>query len=332
MEEQKHMIVEHLSENSRQMSSICTRVTESGNRQDIVFTEAKQLAKDMKEQHDTLAELIQTTTGSARQMMETFAAAQTAEHTSMGQSTLHGKEETKNLWPSTTDKNSSWPPNTDHVAIRNRAMGVLNLMESFPHTPPTWLDTTAPTIKPPTDIDIKAGESICTKCKQQDIGLLFCDRCPEAVTLYHPTCLIRIEGTSDRVCDQCWDEIQALAGTPSAQQETTIDDTTSAKTVSRGDNTPRPTTREALTKLVEANDSDSSDMSSSSASEYNPTFRPSTRGQQKEQQLQTSSHAKTTNKHVATTKTSPLQTRAARKAGKTVREDAYDTSEEEEDK
>ncbi len=253
--------------------------------------------------------------------------------TRKGQTTHIGKEGTETLWPSTTDTKSAWPPNIDHEAIRTRAMGVLNLMESFPHTPPTWMGTT-PAIKPPADIEhnVNAAESICTKCKQQDIGLLFCDRCPEALTLYHPTCLIRIEGTSDRVCDHCWDEIQTLTGTPSTQQETTRDDTTSAKTILRGDGgTSQPTTRDALTKLGEASDSESSDMSSSSASEYNPSFRPRTRGQ-REQQTQSSSHTKTTNKQIATTKGSPLQTRAARKAGKTVREDAFDTSEEEEDK
>jgi hypothetical protein len=329
----------------------------------------------------------------------------------MGQTAQAGNEVAKTLWSTAANTNPSWPPNTDHEAIRSRAMGVLNLMKSFPHTPPTWTGTMVPATQPPTKIDIRAAESICTKCKQQDIGLLFCDRCPEAVTLYHPTCLIRIEGTSDRVCDHCWEENQTLTGTPSVLREATKDneltgqpqgndpillhsresmcakckkqdiglllcdrcpeevetlyhpacltriegtadrvckhcweahestgsqattqETTRGKTTPTlaitGDDTTQPIPSELPNTTENSEDHDSSETSSNE-SDYNPKFRPSPRVRQRRQLPREKPTPKITSTQVARkTKTSPLQTRAARRAVTKAREDAFDTSEE----
>ena len=74
MEEQKHMVVEHLLEASQQMTSICTSVNESEVRQEAVLSEAKILAQDMKDSHDTLADLIKENTKSSRKMLEQLDA------------------------------------------------------------------------------------------------------------------------------------------------------------------------------------------------------------------------------------------------------------------
>ncbi len=323
MEEQKHMIVEHLSENSRQMTSIRTTVTESDKRQDIVLTETKQIAQKMKEGHDNLAELIQATTGSARHMIETSNAIQpTEEHTLTGQRNSHGKGEANPLWPPLSGATASWPPNTDHDAIRTRAIGVLNLMESFPHTPPTWLEKPA---KKTEEITINSRESICAKCKQQDRGLLFCDRCPEEVlTLYHPTCLTRIEGTAHRVCEHCWETSNESTGTSVTIQDANQDESTTTVTLKGAENTTQPTPQEVDINTATSESSHSS-RESSSESDYNPKFRPSPKGRKQLSRKEPTPQIK--NKPVGTRKISPLQTRAARKAVK-AREDAYDTSDE----
>ena len=326
MEEQKHTIMEHLSETSRQMTTLCTTVTESDKRQDIVFTEAKQIAQTMKEGHDNLAELIQATAGSARQMMETFNATQPTEHTTMGQCNPHGKGETNSLWPPRPGATSSWPPSIDHDAIRTRAIGVLNLMESLPHTPPTWLEKPAKDLmghpQRTEEITINSRESICAKCKKQDIGLLFCDRCPEEVlTLYHPNCLTRIDETADRVCEYCWEASQA--------QDANLDESTTTSTLKGVEDTTQSTPQELLVNTATSESSDSS-RGSSSESDYNPKFRPSPKGRQQLSREEPTPQIKY--KHVDTRKISPLQTRAARKAVKKARDDAFDTSDEGENK
>jgi hypothetical protein len=263
MEEQKHIIVEHLSENSRQMATICTRVTESDERQDLVLTEAKQLAQAMKDRHDVLADLLQEHTGNSRQMLEKLGADQTADHAHMEVLPSYGKEAGNTLWTTSKGAKSAWPPNIDHDAIRTRAMGVLNLMESLPHTPPTWQGINPAELtgqsKGDEQIIINDRESICAKCKKQDRGLLFCDRCPEEVmTLYHPTCLTRIEG-KDRVCEHCWETHRESTGSSETTQ-TTINDDESAQVLHKDTDIPKSTMTE-VRKTTEAEDSDSSDTS-----------------------------------------------------------------------
>jgi hypothetical protein len=262
-------------------------------------------------------------------MVETFNATQpTEEHTLMGQRNPHGKGEANPLWPPLSGATSSWPPNTDHDAIRTRAIGVLNLMESFPHTPPTWLEKPAKKTGSPQrteEITINSRESICAKCKKQDIGLLFCDRCPEEVlTLYHPNCLTRIEGTAHRVCEHCWETSKESTGTPVTIQDANQDESTTTVTLKGAENITQPTPQEVVIHTATSESSDSS-RESSSESDYNPKFRPSPKGRKQLSRKEPTPQIK--NKQVVTRKISPLQTRAARKAVK-AREDAYDTSDE----
>ncbi len=328
MEEQKHMISDHLSENSKQMATLCNTITTSDRRHDTVFTEAKQIAQEMKEGHDKLAELIHATTGSAIQMMETYNSSQSTEHTLTEQPTPHGKGEVDSLWPSSAGARSTWPLNMDHAAIRTRAMGVLNLMESFPHTPPTWLDNTVNNIPEPPqqaeEIKINSRESICAKCKKQDIGLLFCDRCPEEVlTLYHPTCLTLVKRTSNRICDHCWEASQESTGTPGTTPATSSDEVIATSSLKGADDTTQPTLTEVLTNPATTESSDSS-RGSSSESDYNPKYRSGPKGRQTSRDAPPS---KTKHKQIDTSKISPPLTRA-RRAVKKAREDAFDTSDE----
>ena len=142
------------------------------------------------------------------------------------------------------------------------------------------------------------------------------------MTLYHPTCLTRIEG-KDRVCEHCWETHRESTGSSETTQKT-INDDESAQVLHKDTDIPKSTMTE-VRKTTEAEDSDSSDTSTT-VSDYNPIFRPSPAGRR---QQQLPAEKQPTSKSATMAKTSPLQTRAARKAGKTVREDAFDTSEEE---
>jgi hypothetical protein len=199
-------------------------------------------------------------------------------------------------------------------------------MESLPHTPPTWLEKPAKDLmgqpQRTEEITINSRESICAKCKKQDIGLLFCDRCPEEVlTLYHPNCLTRIDETADRVCEYCWEASQA--------QDANLDESTTTSTLKGVEDTTQPTPQEVLVNTATSESSDSS-RGSSSESDYNPKFRPSPKGRQQLSREEPTPQIKY--KHVDTRKISPLQTRAARKAVKKARDDAFDTSDEGENK
>ena len=327
MEEQKQLILEHLSESSRQMSTLCATITESDNRHERIFTEAKQIALETKLGHDNLVELLHSTTGCARPRMEALADKPPTEHTEIKHDTLQGAE-AKSLWPPSRVP-PTWPPNSDHAAIRTRAMGVLNLMDSLPHTPPTWTAQTKAALERPQDtaaITLNTRESICAKCKKQDLGLLFCDRCPgEVMTLYHPTCLTRIGGTADRVCDYCWETAQESMATSTTTQENNLEGTTKTTTTKGDEDTTQPTPQEVHVNTEQHESTDSSG-GSTTESEYNPKFRPSPRGRKPQARKEPTSQIQTKNPEPK--KISPLQTRAARRAIKKAREDAFDTSDE----
>jgi hypothetical protein len=201
-------------------------------------------------------------------------------------------------------------------------------MESLPHTPPTWNEKPAKKMGHPQrteEITINSRESICARCKKQDEGLLFCDRCPEEVlTLYHPNCLTRIEGTAHRVCEHCWETSQESTGTPVTTQDSNKDESTTITTLKGAENATQPTPQEVHINTTTSESSDSS--RGSSESDYNPKFRPSPKGRKQPSREEPTPQIK--NKHVDTRKISPLQTRAARKAVKKAREDTFDTSDE----
>ena len=97
----------------------------------------------------------------------------------------------------------------DHNAIQERALGVLSLMDSMPCT---WVGTKTDRATQerdykrtpqPTPTQASIENTVCAVCNKTDLGLLFCDRCIETTSLYHPHCLLVLPYTNERICDMC---------------------------------------------------------------------------------------------------------------------------------
>ena len=97
------------------------------------------------------------------------------------------------------------------LEIRRRARGVLELMQTMPmRSPPdlTLGNKTAnpdtPDARAPTALGPVIPKVICCACKKEDVGLLFCDTCPDtSMQLYHPECLTFDPSTKKRMCEYC---------------------------------------------------------------------------------------------------------------------------------
>lgn len=97
----------------------------------------------------------------------------------------------------------------DHNAIQERALGVLSLMDSMPCT---WVGTKTyratqerdyKRTPQPTPTQASIENTVCAVCNKTDLGLLFCDRCIETTSLYHPHCLLVLPDTNECICDMC---------------------------------------------------------------------------------------------------------------------------------
>ena len=238
----------------------------------------------------------------------------------------------------------------DHNAIRERAVGVLNLMDSMPCT---WVGRTSdrsPQERDPTHIQpilpqTSLDNTVCVVCNKSDLGLLLCDRCIEPTSLYHPHCLSFLPDTNERICDMC-NGTQTSPTNPfrdSTQNKTsdltavdkpqdkifdtnTLDNDTSASTSSASTAHDSTQTSPALAKAIDIqqgkiqgneslDDATSASSSSSSISAYSPKYR--TRATQLSATAPPYLTQANTDRHTRT-KTSPRLTRAAKRAAKII--------------
>jgi len=180
---------------------------------------------------------------------------------------------------------------------------------------------------------------ICLACNKQDLGLIYCDTCEDLGGLYHAECLTLLD-TAKRACAEC---IRRTRNTKPAEGE--VNGSESERSGSGGlaqrnsDSKANEATTDRANLKKSSDDSDtslseesSSTTTSSSESSSNTLIKqytPRQRGKLGNTTLPslekaTPPYAKQTSKIIDT---SPLQTRGQRK--KNTREDAFDTSEEE---
>ena len=93
--------------------------------------------------------------------------------------------------------------------IRARALGILTLADTMPFKSKTrtWEEEAdkdeEQNKSQPTSTE-STSKNTCAICKQTDLGLIYCNRCPEdAREVYHPTCLTFIKRSMERICIQC---------------------------------------------------------------------------------------------------------------------------------
>jgi hypothetical protein len=92
----------------------------------------------------------------------------------------------------------------DHDEARAWAYGVLGLLpEVIPdakHPPMIHFCSVTQASEPmghPTPKAPPEEAVVCNKCQQTGHGLLYCDRCPQPMAMFHPECLTRVENSSD---------------------------------------------------------------------------------------------------------------------------------------
>jgi hypothetical protein len=179
-----------------------------------------------------------------------------------------------------------------------------------------------------------AQKDLCKRCNKKDLMLIYCDRCPDPVDLYHPGCLEHVKDLQIRICQEC------LSG---------VTNTRGGKTLLTRDNEP---TKTDTTKTIKGKPEESKHMeevashhselmsisSSSSHSSSSSTTSLSTTSHAQvyvnTPRTRTLPHLKQTNTTQIITiekEISPLQTRGQRAKKAKQREDAFDSSDDEEE-
>ncbi len=204
------------------------------------------------------------------------------------------------------------------IETRERALATQNLIKTMSSKKAASEDQTQQGTQERKLPEHPFEQTICTVCKKEDTNLLFCDRCPESLSLYHPECLIFLPKSRQRVCEFCNSE-----STPDTEQDKDIVISPSQPGT---DMTLNPGTRQDRQgKDMSISSASSSSSSSVSIQSYAPTYptkkpiKPPhlTRDTLKDQVSHMSDdHASTS---------SPVQTRNQRKAAKKLPEDAFDS-------
>jgi hypothetical protein len=247
----------------------------------------------------------------------------------------------------------------DHDEARARAYGVLGML---PGVIPDAKHPPMIPFRPITQVSVPVehenpkapphGEavSVCDKCQQIGHGLLYCDRCPRPIALFHPECLTRVENSTDRVCSLCdpkaeksaFERSRMLASGPEVSktkesggraEDSDTDDALDREAVAKANARPSQSSSSSMSSSTT-----SSSSSSSSVSDYDPKHTgKSTPGPKKKG---TSSKPSTQPNQKSQKDFSPLQTRQQKKKliqstislrpnGNTKVQDAYDSSSEE---
>lgn len=105
------------------------------------------------------------------------------------------------------------PEESEIEALNKKAQGVINFLATMPYTEPSYTAASEHHQVEEGEIIFSSpdGETspamvatpICHFCNQQDIGLMYCDRCINPEDLYHEHCLTWLRETSERVCPSC---------------------------------------------------------------------------------------------------------------------------------
>lgn len=228
--------------------------------------------------------------------------------------------------------------------IRARAVGIISMMKTMPFkaTPESWEDEYEEEGSQEHEhphIDGTTTKNTCAVCKCADLGLIYCDRCPEEATeVYHPTCLTFLRKSTERICQKCTTDIQPEGGNEGKKEITQT--AFPAKTPEEDKTQPNDAEIPVPNKEEEPTDigSDSSTQESSDSPTSEDSFPPP-RQTMKSQHITTQNTIPPyLNRNTNDTDTtqlqhqtdpmiaSPIKTRAARKAANTTsQESASDT-------
>lgn len=226
---------------------------------------------------------------------------------------------------------------------RKKAHEILTLMDKMPFRKVNDLEANPNVEEAPNEeaaFHKSVSIDICKVCRKKDLGLMYCDTCEELSGLYHAACLT-LTDKATRSCKECIEKLASLSttgkedetegldhGTAESKGEEAMAEAEANEHVDGGNKAASP---------LSSSSSSSSSSASSSESDAKP-YTPRLRRALGETSLPALKNPTKINHKSKTEETSlkqiisPVQTRAQRTAKTTQkkREDAFDTSEEEE--
>ena len=100
------------------------------------------------------------------------------------------------------DGQSESEENKYAAEARQRANGILSLLDTMPYRRKAPPDSLAPHDDSAAAFPKMVTTEICMACNKQDLGLLYCDTCEDIGGLYHAECLTLLD-TAKRSCPVC---------------------------------------------------------------------------------------------------------------------------------
>ena len=178
-----------------------------------------------------------------------------------------------------------------------------------------------------------APKDLCKRCNKKDLMLIYCDKCPDPVDLYHPGCLEHVKDQQIRICQECVSGVTNTEDNTLPTRENDLATTDITKPTMR-----RPEESKGIEEVASRHSDFMSISSSSSHSSSSSSTSSSTTSHAQvyvnTPRTRTLPHLKQTNtQQIITTETkiSPLQTRGQRAKKAKQREDAFDSSDDEEE-
>ena len=279
----------------------------------------------MAERYDSIVTLLQEQKDYIRQW-----GMQTPSETSIDYG-MTDEEPTKNMTDEEITQSILENYSTD---VRQHARELLALHETMPYTKLAIDQNGQEEKRPASGMDMTesqtAPKDVCNRCNKKDLMLIYCDKCPDPVDLYHASCLEYVAESKIRICQECVSGVENRNTPPtSADQPTKTNDVTqSTETNDAPHMLAEVASHHSEFMSISSTSSDTSSKSASSSSSvasYKPTYTATPRTRTLPHLNQTKSTQPKPTEDI-----SPIQTRGQRAKKTRQREDAFDTSSEEE--
>ena len=345
MEEQSKQIITNVSRNSEDIATSCNKSSEIDERinelrtlvlrQESAAGMASEAARKTNEQQMRIIEMLDA----QQKYLQNMTERQRDEQPKFDQS---GDGIENSLEIDTSYQMQSEEYTTE---VRQKAKHVLSLFQTMPYRKlqDCGKSTTVESTQESTAIseraasETTAGLESCKTCGKRDYSLLYCDNC-NPPSLHHAACMTFVEGLAEYHCNNCY--YQGLE--EPSHNLGAMDEPGFTEQGEHEDQKIESVPRFEEEEQVEKDISDHSEMSMSSSSSSSSLVKPYT-PRETRKNTRTKTLPSLTNsvqfdskkpKATGTDDISPMQTRAQRLANekaKKTRQDAFDTSDEEDD-
>ena len=340
MEEQSKQNQANMSKTSENIATSCNRISEIDTRivelrslvirQELAAGTASDAANRTNEQQLRIFEMLEA----QQKYLQNMKGIKIDEQPEFGQD---GEEMDNDLEVDTSYQMQS----EEYTAeVRQKAQHVLSLVRTMPFrklqdcSKATAVDSTqeSTATSGKAASETAAGLGSCITCGKRDYSLLYCDNC-NTPSLHHAACMTFVEGLAEYHCNDCYYQGLGTSNNPGA-----IDESGNTEHGKHEDQKIESAPHLDEEEQMDRDKSDHSEMSMSSSSSSSASLVIPYTPRNKRNDIRTKTLPSLTNSEHSSSKgtdeISPMQTRAQRLAKektKKTREDAFDTSDEEDD-